>query len=37
MITALRHIFHEHGSVEEAEQLFQGTKAGELTSVPLSV
>jgi putative autoinducer-2 (AI-2) aldolase len=37
MIKALRHIIHENGSVDEAEQLFLSTKAGSLTAVPLSV
>ena len=37
MIRALRHIIHENGSVEEAGQIFQSTKAGELATVPLSV
>jgi putative autoinducer-2 (AI-2) aldolase len=37
MIKALRHIIHENGSVDEAEQLFESTKAGDLTAVPLSV
>ena len=37
MIRALRHIIHENGSVDEADQMFTSIKAGELSAVPMSV
>jgi putative autoinducer-2 (AI-2) aldolase len=37
MIRALRHIIHDNGSVDEADQMFTSIKAGELGAVPMSV